>query len=83
MKLLASFLKREHNFGPTVFNEALYAMYHLPLLLGYGSNSNIHSSGLSSERRQSSNVGAAPGVWDVGIALAMYYHSRPRRGEGT
>ncbi|KAJ3995744.1 hypothetical protein F5050DRAFT_1764886 [Lentinula boryana] len=50
MKLLASFLKREHNFGPRVFDEALYAMYHLPspLLPGYGSNSNIHSSGLSS-----------------------------------
>ncbi|KAJ3785367.1 hypothetical protein GGU10DRAFT_4816 [Lentinula aff. detonsa] len=47
-KLLASFLKREHNFGPRVFDEALYAMYHLPLLPGYGSNSNIHSSGLSS-----------------------------------
>ncbi|KAJ4473120.1 DUF155-domain-containing protein [Lentinula aciculospora] len=44
MKLLASFLKREHNVGPRVFDEALYAMYHLPLLPGYGPNSNIRSS---------------------------------------
>ncbi|KAF8917058.1 hypothetical protein CPB85DRAFT_1431672 [Mucidula mucida] len=44
MKLLASFLKREHNVSPRVFDEALYAMYHLPLLPGYGPNSNIRSS---------------------------------------
>ncbi|GAW03537.1 DUF155-domain-containing protein [Lentinula edodes] len=44
MKLLASFLKREHNVGPRVFDEALYAMYHLPLLPGYGPNSNIRSA---------------------------------------
>ncbi|KAF9073122.1 hypothetical protein BDP27DRAFT_1216439, partial [Rhodocollybia butyracea] len=44
MKLLASFLKREHNVGPRVFDEALYVMYHLPLLPGYGPNANIRSS---------------------------------------
>ncbi|KAJ3726688.1 DUF155-domain-containing protein [Lentinula raphanica] len=44
MKLLASFLKREHNVAPRVFDEALYAMYHLPLLPGYGPDSNIRSS---------------------------------------
>ncbi|KAF9007662.1 DUF155-domain-containing protein, partial [Hymenopellis radicata] len=44
MKLLASYLKREHNVSPRVFDEALYAMYHLPLLPGYGPNSNIRSS---------------------------------------
>jgi uncharacterized Rmd1/YagE family protein len=44
MKLLASFLKREHNVLPRVFDEALYVMYHLPLLPGYGPNSNIRSS---------------------------------------
>ncbi|KXN92159.1 Sporulation protein RMD8 [Leucoagaricus sp. SymC.cos] len=44
MKLLASFLKREHNVAPRVFDEALYAMYHLPLLPGYGPNANIRSS---------------------------------------
>ncbi|KAH9936015.1 DUF155-domain-containing protein [Amylocystis lapponica] len=44
MKLLAGFLKREHNVQPRVFDEALYAMYHLPLLPGYGPNSNIRSS---------------------------------------
>ncbi|KAJ7132116.1 hypothetical protein C8R44DRAFT_773098 [Mycena epipterygia] len=44
MKLLSSFLKREHNVFPRVFDEALYVMYHLPLLPGYGPNSNIRSS---------------------------------------
>ncbi|KAH7910268.1 hypothetical protein BJ138DRAFT_1153293 [Hygrophoropsis aurantiaca] len=43
-KLLASFLKREHNVHPRVFDEALYVMYHLPLLPGYGPGSNIRSS---------------------------------------
>ncbi|KAF5357178.1 hypothetical protein D9756_006608 [Leucocoprinus leucothites] len=37
MKLLASFLKREHNVAPRIFDEALYAMYHLPLLPGRSS----------------------------------------------
>ncbi|KAJ7035650.1 hypothetical protein C8F04DRAFT_1098024 [Mycena alexandri] len=44
MKLLSSFLKREHNVAPRVFDEALYVMYHLPLLPGYSSRSNIRSS---------------------------------------
>lgn len=44
MKLLASFLKREHNVAPRVFDEAMYVMYHLPLLPGYGPDSIIRSS---------------------------------------
>ncbi|KIK52836.1 hypothetical protein GYMLUDRAFT_179651 [Collybiopsis luxurians FD-317 M1] len=44
MKLLSSFLKREHNVTPRVFDEALYVMYHLPLLPGYGHNANVRSS---------------------------------------
>ncbi|KAL5499043.1 SIF3 [Sanghuangporus vaninii] len=44
MKLLAAFLKREHNVSPRVFDEALYVMYHLPLLPGYDSNINVRSS---------------------------------------
>ncbi|CCM03266.1 uncharacterized protein FIBRA_05394 [Fibroporia radiculosa] len=44
MKLLASFLKREHNVQPRVFDEAMYVVYHLPLLPGYGPHSNIRSS---------------------------------------
>ncbi|KAL0066921.1 Sad1-interacting factor 3 [Marasmius tenuissimus] len=44
LKLLASFLKREHNVGPRVFDEALYVMYHLPLLPGYGPEANVRSS---------------------------------------
>ncbi|KDQ58708.1 hypothetical protein JAAARDRAFT_176772 [Jaapia argillacea MUCL 33604] len=47
MKLLASFLKREHNVLPRVFDEAMYVMYHLPLLPGYGPNSNIRSSAIA------------------------------------
>ncbi|XP_006463387.1 hypothetical protein AGABI2DRAFT_179752 [Agaricus bisporus var. bisporus H97] len=44
MKLLASYLKREHNVGPRIFDEALYAMYYLPLLPGYGPGVNVRSS---------------------------------------
>jgi uncharacterized Rmd1/YagE family protein len=44
MKLLASFLKREHNVSPRVFDDALYSMYHLPLLPGYGPHANLRSS---------------------------------------
>ncbi|KAF9450288.1 DUF155-domain-containing protein [Macrolepiota fuliginosa MF-IS2] len=44
MKLLAPFLKREHNVSPRIFDEALYAMYHLPLLPGYGPGANLRSS---------------------------------------
>ncbi|TFK72099.1 DUF155-domain-containing protein [Pluteus cervinus] len=44
MKTLAPFLKREHNVAPRVYDEALYVMYHLPLLPGYGPNTNIRSS---------------------------------------
>ncbi|GLB42057.1 putative DUF155-domain-containing protein [Lyophyllum shimeji] len=43
-KLLVSFLKREHNVVPRVFDEAIYAMYHLPLLPGYSPDTNIRSS---------------------------------------
>ncbi|KAJ7050522.1 DUF155-domain-containing protein [Mycena amicta] len=44
-KLLSSFLKREHNVAALrLFDEAIYVMYHLPLLPGYGPNSNIRSS---------------------------------------
>ncbi|EMD35503.1 hypothetical protein CERSUDRAFT_116241 [Gelatoporia subvermispora B] len=44
MKLLASFLKREHNVRPRIFDEAMYAVYHLPLLPGYGPSANVRSS---------------------------------------
>ncbi|KAG1736074.1 uncharacterized protein EDB91DRAFT_1142616 [Suillus paluster] len=44
MKLLASLLKREHNVMPRVFDEAMYVMYHLPLLPGYGPNTSVRSS---------------------------------------
>ncbi|KIJ15894.1 hypothetical protein PAXINDRAFT_168871 [Paxillus involutus ATCC 200175] len=44
MKLLAGFLKREHNVQPRVFDEAMYVMYHLPLLPGYSPSTTIRSS---------------------------------------
>ncbi|EKM58047.1 uncharacterized protein PHACADRAFT_139625 [Phanerochaete carnosa HHB-10118-sp] len=44
MKLLASFLKREHNTQPRVFDEAMYVTYYQPLLPGYGPGINIRSS---------------------------------------
>ncbi|KDQ07418.1 hypothetical protein BOTBODRAFT_38823 [Botryobasidium botryosum FD-172 SS1] len=44
MKLLTAFLKREHGVTPRVFDEAVYAMYHLPLLPGYGQYVNVRSS---------------------------------------
>ncbi|EIW78317.1 DUF155-domain-containing protein [Coniophora puteana RWD-64-598 SS2] len=43
MKHLAGWLKREHNVSPRVFDEAMYVMYHLPLLPGY-SSANVRSS---------------------------------------
>ncbi|KAJ3779891.1 hypothetical protein GGU10DRAFT_397907 [Lentinula aff. detonsa] len=36
---------------------------------------------LEKERRQNSNTGSPVGTWDRGTASAMYYCSRPRRGE--
>ncbi|THH19135.1 hypothetical protein EW146_g1999 [Bondarzewia mesenterica] len=53
MKLLASFLKREHNVVPRVFDEALYVMYHLPLLPGYDPTVNIRASAPSQDRHLS------------------------------
>ncbi|KAI0346468.1 DUF155-domain-containing protein [Trametopsis cervina] len=44
MKLLAGFLKREHNVQPRVFDEAMYVMYNLPLLPGYGPGTTVRSS---------------------------------------
>ncbi|KAF8578986.1 DUF155-domain-containing protein, partial [Ramaria rubella] len=44
MKHLAAFLKREHAVLPRVFDEAIYAVYHLPLLSGYAPNVNVRSS---------------------------------------
>lgn len=43
-KLLASFLKREHNVAPRVYDEAMYVVYHLPLLPGYLPETNVRSS---------------------------------------
>ncbi|OCH86851.1 DUF155-domain-containing protein [Obba rivulosa] len=60
MKLLASFLKREHNVRPRIFDEAMYVVYHLPLLPGYGPNANIRSSAPA----------ASPGVEDHGFMLS-------------
>ncbi|KAF8524394.1 hypothetical protein BU17DRAFT_42891 [Hysterangium stoloniferum] len=44
MKHLAPFLKREHGVLPRIFDEAIYVVYHLPLLPGYAGNVNVRSS---------------------------------------
>ncbi|KAF8137368.1 hypothetical protein EV363DRAFT_1254046 [Boletus edulis] len=44
MKLLVGFLKREHNVQPRLFDEAMYVMYHLPLLPGYSPSTTVRSS---------------------------------------
>ncbi|EAU89288.2 YagE family protein [Coprinopsis cinerea okayama7 len=54
MKSLAGFLKREHNVQPRIFDEALYAMYHLPLLPGYGPQINVRSGAAPSILKESS-----------------------------
>ncbi|KAJ9120851.1 hypothetical protein QFC22_002785 [Naganishia vaughanmartiniae] len=45
MKLLQAFLKREHGVGVVrVFDDAVYAVYSLPLLPGYGASTKVRSS---------------------------------------
>ncbi|KAG8760594.1 hypothetical protein FRC14_002596 [Serendipita sp. 396] len=43
MGLLSSFLKREHAVSPRLYDDAIYALYHLPLLPGYQPNVNVRS----------------------------------------
>ncbi|CCA75160.1 related to RMD8-Cytosolic protein required for sporulation [Serendipita indica DSM 11827] len=43
MSLLSTFLKREHAVSPRLYDDAIYALYHLPLLPGYQPNVNIRS----------------------------------------
>ncbi|KAH8831676.1 hypothetical protein DL96DRAFT_1706094 [Flagelloscypha sp. PMI_526] len=50
MKHLATFLKREHNVQPRIYDEALYVLYHLPLLPGYA-HSNFRSSAPAKGRK--------------------------------
>ncbi|KAG7571445.1 hypothetical protein FFLO_00628 [Filobasidium floriforme] len=45
IKLLQAFLKREHGVGVVrVFDDAVYAVYTLPLLPGYGAGTKVRSS---------------------------------------
>ena len=45
IKLLQAFLKREHGVGVVrVFDDAVYAVYTLPLLPGYGASTKVRSS---------------------------------------
>ncbi|KAI0066852.1 DUF155-domain-containing protein [Artomyces pyxidatus] len=59
MKVLASFLKREHNVVPRTFDEALYVMYHLPLLPGYSPSANIRSSPAPAQQTHMSRMDEA------------------------
>ncbi|TIA90704.1 hypothetical protein E3P99_01447 [Wallemia hederae] len=44
MKMLAAFTKREHNTWARQYDEAVYTVYHLPLLPGYSATTSIRSS---------------------------------------
>ena len=45
LKLLQAFLKREHGVGVVrVFDDCVYAVYHMPLLPGYGASTKVRSS---------------------------------------
>ncbi|KAL4071419.1 hypothetical protein V8B97DRAFT_2023960 [Scleroderma yunnanense] len=70
MKLLTSFLKREHNVQPRVFDEAMYVMYHLPLLPGYGPNLNVRSS-------------APPSTPGAKALLTRFYEAEENGYQGT
>ncbi|KAI0052154.1 DUF155-domain-containing protein [Auriscalpium vulgare] len=59
MKQLVSFVKREHNVVPRAFGEALYAMYHLPLLPGYSANVNIRSAPAPAQQKHLSRMDEA------------------------
>ncbi|EPT00621.1 hypothetical protein FOMPIDRAFT_1023730 [Fomitopsis schrenkii] len=78
-KLLASFLKREHNVQPRVSDEAMYVIYYLPLLPGYGPQSNIRSSAAPT-----SSGSEDPSTWlseaeEVGYQ-GTYFDSAPESG---
>lgn len=44
MKSLAAFSKREHNAWARQYDEAIYTVYHLPLLPGYSATTSLRSS---------------------------------------
>ncbi|KIP12101.1 hypothetical protein PHLGIDRAFT_98440 [Phlebiopsis gigantea 11061_1 CR5-6] len=77
MKLLASFLKREHNVQPRVFDEAMYVTYHYPLLPGYGPGINIRSSAPPPPSPRTDPHGAAPEVEPDETAEDAAYFSVP------
>ncbi|KAG8898425.1 Protein transport protein S9 plasma membrane t-SNARE, partial [Tulasnella sp. 403] len=66
MKLLLAYLKREHGVAPRVFDEAIYALYHLPLLPGYGPNVNIRSSAAPRSPEGGSILSQLSDVEDLG-----------------
>ncbi|KAI0266063.1 hypothetical protein BC834DRAFT_1032727 [Gloeopeniophorella convolvens] len=91
---LASFLKREHNVVPRAFDEALYAMYQLPLLPGYGPAANVRASApRAAAARRASRLSEAeadgytgsyfaPGSAASGNSGYMTSPPPPRAGEG-
>ncbi|KAI0032875.1 hypothetical protein K488DRAFT_48984 [Vararia minispora EC-137] len=79
LKILASFLKREHNVAPRAYDNAIYAMYHLPLLPGYGPNTNIRSSAPPPAHDHAAASAALSEVEDAGYQ-GMYFSSSPPAG---
>lgn len=82
MKLLASFLKREHNVQPRVFDEAMYVVYHLPLLPGYGPHSNIRSSAPPSSPTEENPLYGLSEAEDNGYQ-GMYFDSAATDSEAA
>ncbi|KIM47053.1 hypothetical protein M413DRAFT_440600 [Hebeloma cylindrosporum] len=80
MKLLSSFLKREHNVSPRAFDEALYVMYHLPLLPGYGPNTNVRSSAATVTKTGESRLAHLSEAEENGYQ-GTYFTSPPERSE--
>ncbi|KAH8103105.1 hypothetical protein BXZ70DRAFT_928147 [Cristinia sonorae] len=76
MKLLATFLKREHNVHPRVYDEATYVMYHLPLLPGYSPNANLRSSAAPTPSQQVP-VSALSETEDAGYPASSFPSSLP------
>lgn len=77
-KLLVSFLKREHNVVPRVFDEAIYAMYHLPLLPGYSPDTNIRSSAPSKASPGKSLLSRLSEAEENGYQ-GSYFNAPPKR----
>ncbi|KAN0084336.1 putative ACR, YagE family COG1723 domain containing protein [Tylopilus felleus] len=79
MKLLAGFLKREHNVHPRVFDEAMYVMYYLPLLPGYSPSTTVRSSTAFTK----THLNRLSEAEENGYQGSYFATPRPRSREGS